>query len=323
MIKILKMTIVLITITVNCSAEILYTENYEGSEWDSVANCSDGNPDGGLWVWNDQGENCYTDTYQDITHYAGEVSSPGRGGTGKALKQWRHSGAVFMGYAGKLDSHVTPGTYRDLYQRYYIKWPNGLTVPTGVGTKFDRAWIYPTEGSEQGQVSVMAVPDLGDDGVIFTYIQEMNTNYEIIRTQTFAELGLNDGNWHSVEYHYRINDPGQANGEFEIWIDGYMIPLKYNQDPDEWTPNGASTPPEKIYGENAGLGLYDISGTPDNFYYSSPIDPSIGNTGNSSSPYVCTPDEWMAMEWDDFVVSTTYIGLDTIFKSVGTSPLRH
>jgi len=312
---------VLIFLAIGISnAEIIIYENFDGDEWAAVNNCSDGSPGGGLWTWIDMGAGCVTKTYNGKTHYAGEVSFPGRGGSGRSLKQWRHTGSDFLGYDGYLNSTVASNAYRDLYQRYYMKWPNGFTVPTGVGTKFNRMYIGTDENPHVGQISVIAEGPLNDNGHFYIYMPGMSTNYTWFKTQTFSELGVNDGNWHCIEYHYRINTSGKADGEFEMWIDGYMIPLKYDSYPDKWTPSGESTPGEKVYGEDAGLGVYDISGAPSDFYYTKPIDPGIGNTGGGSSPYVCTPDEWLAIEFDDYVVSTAYIGPDNNLLLETTPP---
>jgi len=290
-------------------AAVIFSENYDGNEWDVVKNCSDGNPSSGRWDWTDSGPSCISATYQNITHYSGEVSTPGRGGTGKSLKLWRHTGSDFLDYSGYLNSYIPLGTYRDIYQRFYLKWPYGLTVPTGVGTKFNRMYIGTASSPRTGEVSILSEGELGDNGYFMIYMPGMGSNYTTFRTQTFSELGVNDGDWHSIEVHYKINSPGQSDGEFEMWIDGYMIPIKYYVGTVQlWSPLETENPPTHVYGKDAGLGIYDISGVPSDYYVSKPLDPGIGNTGSSNSPYVATPDEWLAFEFDDYVVSTTYIG---------------
>ena len=274
--------ILLIILYSPANAQIIFSENY-----DSIGdiNCNDAVPDG--WVaWN----GCPTDTYQGITHYSGEISSPGRGEVGKSLKLWRHNGLFATDYSGYLSSpDITSKNYRELYVRYYMKVPSGFDVSGGPGVKFDRFW----SNYDFGQVSMMAVEGGFHSGRFAIYCPSMGSpNY--FWSHSFNDLGINDGEWHCIELHYKMNSPGLSDGAIELFINGECVSLKYDKYPDVWTPEGQ--------------GYYTISGIPGDRVFKRALIPGIGNTGNA--PYVMTPDIWQAIEFDDYVVSTSYIGPD-------------
>jgi hypothetical protein len=185
--------------------------------------------------------------------------------------------------------------YRELYFRYYLRWPKGLSVPTGVGTKFNRAYAGSTQGARTGEVSLIAEGSLGDSGCFMLYLPGMSAKPDIFRTAKFSTLGINDGKWHCIEVHVKFNSECKSDGVVGIFIDGKAKSLGYYV--------GAT-----YYYTGNGNEFTSLSGIPSNIYYTMALAPGIGNTGGGASPYVINPDQWMAMEFDDYVVSTTYVG---------------
>ncbi len=96
---------------------------------------------------------------------------------------------------------------------------------------------------------------------------------------TFATV--TDGTWHSLETIRKLNDPGQANGIYEIWIDGGANGhwLKTNAD---YSPATSDTWFTSMYAAGLGIGNYS------------------DERWNMS--------DWTGVGFDDFVISTDYVG---------------
>ena len=91
-----------------------------------------------MWYENDT----YT-SRDSVTHYSGEISSPGRGGTGKSLKIWRHSDWPPMNnYSGGL-RYDFAGNYSNLFIRYFMKLPTSLSFH---GSDYIKSWRFNTTG---------------------------------------------------------------------------------------------------------------------------------------------------------------------------------
>ncbi len=293
----------------NSKAVIIFQENYDGITSNKNASGSffPYNPptttQGAQMDWSHWSASPSDyQTLNEVSHYSGDISAPGRGETGQALKQWRRNGPYFMDYTGYLNPQKfnwNTQKYRDLYFRYYFKWPHNLTVPTGVGTKFNRAYAGSSEGSSDGELYLGAEGALGDSGHFYIYLAGMGTGERTFRSESFLALGVNDGDWHCLEFHVKFNTPDQGDGIVGLFIDGNALNLSYyphQTDPEVWS-DGEFT---------------SWSGVPSDYYFTRAFVPGIGNTGNSVAPYVISPDEWTAMEFDDYIVSTTYIGPESV-----------
>jgi hypothetical protein len=91
---------------------------------------------------------------------------------------------------------------------------------------------------------------------------------------------VRDGLWHSFELRIRLNDPDQANGEIQFWLDGE---------------------------ERASFTGLDYGATAVDAFSKAAL--GIGNTGaRDCSPQGTFQEPWRAIEYDDFVISDSYIG---------------
>lgn len=307
--------ILLLLIATPAHSAVIFSESY-----DSVPDTHSGSTVPSGWsAWSAD----ESSTLNSVTHHAGEVSSSGRGGSGKAFKQWRRNGSYFLGYAGIIDKYFSWSDAlnkpRTIYSRYYMKWPNAIKSGEAAGytNKFGGRPYYDTS---QGQTSFALTPGIGlyDGGkVIFVLANGVkywdDSNIEV--TKTVAQMGLNDGNWHSVEFYYKLGTTGNADGELGFWVDG--VPQQLG------TYINANGPPNNRYYTCAGVAnptgnqcvITGLSGFSSNWYFTMPFVPGMGNTGNfGAEPYSISPDVWLAIEYDDYVTSTTYIGPD------GTTP---
>lgn len=137
-----------------------------------------------------------------------------------------------------VDSGTT--TYRDIYWRVYLR--NDSTWTGGGGDKLSRAQVLVSPTWEQA----MGAPVWSGGGgkppganylVIDPYSGTDATGR--IRTTTYNDfphlrwLGATRGatpifdqshvgKWYCIEAHVRLNDPGQSNGVFEMWIDDWL-----------------------------------------------------------------------------------------------------
>lgn len=216
-------------------------------------------------------------TEDGITHYSGEISAPGRGGSGKSLKIWRHSAwPNYNSYSGSLHyDFFAQSAYREVYLRYYMKLPAGMNID-----RFDnyvKLWrftlpegreLYLNFGTNTGTGT------LQNSGFI-----------HLLDSITFAQKLLATGNvpwdsaFHCYEFRIKLNTTGNSDGALEFWLDGAR---KYSN---------------TSFNFNAK--------TSDRFIALAHF--SIGNRDNESSPW---QNSWQAFEFDDFVLSTTYVGPD-------------
>jgi len=226
-----------------------------------------------MWYENDT----YT-SRDSVTHYSGEISSPGRGGTGKSLKIWRHSDWPPMNnYSGGL-RYDFAGNYSNLFIRYFMKLPTSLSFH---GSDYIKSWRFNTTGGsgeiyldfrqENGGLDMRAEGSWGiyDGGPWVTVLD--NTR--------FREIW--DGNWHCIEFQL-----GLSNRTLKLWVDGILI---YSDTNRSWSATG---------------------------YFDSIQHFAIGNCGDGG----VWQDSWEAIEFDDLVISTTYIGPGDYMPSPAPTP---
>ncbi len=216
-------------------------------------------------------------TFDSVTHYAGEISSPGRGGTGKSLKIWRHSTwPTYNSYHGPLAyTFPTSSSYREIYLRYYMKLPAGMNI-----NRFDnyvKLWRLNLSGG--GELYLNIGTDTGTGTL-------QNSGFiHLLNASTFAQKLLTAGNvpwdsaFHCYEFRIKLNSTGNSDGALEFWLDGVR---KYSN---------------TSFNFNAS--------TSDRFTYLQHF--SVGNRDDQSTSW---QNSWQAFEFDDFVLSTTYVGPD-------------
>jgi hypothetical protein len=97
-----------------------------------------------------------------------------------------------------------------------------------------------------------------------------------------ATSQIRDSQWHCHELRLRLNDEGQANARITYWLDGTQV-KDYSG---------------LAWGAAAGDAFNQVAHFP------------LGNTGarHRDNPPCYFQNEWRAMEFDDYVLSTTYVG---------------
>lgn len=214
-----------------------------------------------LWYEND-----ISSIKDSVTHYAGEISIPGRGNTGKSLKVWRHSDWPAMNnYSGGLRYDFS-ANYSNIFIRYYQKMPTALTLNA---SDYLKSWRFNTTGGsreiyldfrqEASGTDMRAEGSWGIyDGGPWVTVLDNNGLRQIW-----------DGNWHCIEFQL-----GLSNRTLNLWVDGVLIFSDMNRN---WVATG---------------------------YFDFIQHFAIGNSGDGGT----WQDSWQAIEFDDLVISTTYVG---------------
>ena len=284
--KISKIIVFLCLITIFLNAQVVFTDDYDNSG-DMGWNCSNAIRSGYTSL-----ASCDSSTYNNITHYAGEISTGGR--SGNSLKLWRRNG-IWTEYYGYLNKDFTSDEfnnhYKELYIRWYIKIPDewDANLNNGRTHKLQRAFIGSTQGSKTKQwyldvkgktfkTGKFSFYNTGGGGVLYS-------------KSTISELGVNDGNWHSLEWRLKLNsEAGVADGIIQIFIDGDVISI--------------------CEGENCSTSITKDFGIADNEFFTSVVPPAIGNLTDGTWNF--PTNGWYAIEFDDYIVSTERIGLADI-----------
>lgn len=282
----------LILISSTATGGVLKTETYDAlSDWV----CTDAAPS-----WWTGKSTCTSRSYDGTTHYAGEIDATGRGGTGKSLKQWKAPGTTEGGYDGYLnyrfDATEFANHYRALNARMYVKIDPELNATgcTGECPKFFNR-IY--GGDAAGQLDSDILFNLNGSTMQNSLFKVSITGgvspfNSIYSTSSAASYGLFDGEWHCIEVGIVVSDYGEANGEVHVYFDGEEIEIA-----------GGS-------GQNPSIGQTAVDfNWPANRYITAPFAPGVGNlTVEGVAQWTATDDTWHAIEWDDYVLSTEYIG---------------
>lgn len=203
--------LLLIIFPANALASNIFSDNFD----DCTLGCTVGGiaPNSANWMqWMVDNISATHDT---VTHYSGEITSPGRGGVGKSLKLWRHS-TSFTGsasYSGPLVME-SPGSYNNFYIRFYAKIPAELDMYGGVGLKMFR---FNTTG---GEIYLNILPDSYEDEWYrgnSTLSIEGGTGWKTI-LDVAQLLSVWDGNWHCWQFNFNL-----AGDSVTMWIDGVQI----------------------------------------------------------------------------------------------------
>jgi hypothetical protein len=144
-------------------------------------------------------------------------------------------GKTPQGYFRPVDAGTA--TYRDVYWRIYLRNAAGWTG--GGGDKLSRITVFASSTS-WAQAMVGHVWSGGPGGNILALDPASGTDEAgALRATTYNDferfrwlgavggsLTLFDaahvGQWYCIENRVRLNDPGQANGVFEMWINGAL-----------------------------------------------------------------------------------------------------
>ncbi len=247
----------------------------------------DWNPPGG-WTYADSAPGSSSDTYNGETHYCAEVSYPGRlGSSDKSLKVWRH-GSFFYNYCGSLQYMENISGNREIYNRWYMKIPENFSLSEGeCNMNYLKLWRY-IVANKSGCLLASWCP-----GAFEIYLNFNGPSFSKAMLQIGKSINpgagwhtlvpvseIRDGKWHSYELRIKLNDPGEANAEIDFWLDGKM---------------------------RANFTGLDYGAVADMSFSKAAL--GIGNTGaRDCNPQGEFQNQWLAIEFDDYVLSRQYIG---------------
>lgn len=210
-----------------------------------VGECSRPQP---AWIWCDDFDQDRLGQYFEYDNRGGRfvrATGVGVGGSG-AMRARFNAGDVNAGSL-KLAFGRTPGSYfrpvdsgsanyREVYWRFYLRNAPGWTG--GGGDKLARAVIF--AGSNWSEALIAHVWSGGSGGNYLVLDPASGTdaqgNVRTTKYNDFANLrwlgaqvgktpifdAAHVGQWYCIETRVRVNDPGQSNGVFELWINGNL-----------------------------------------------------------------------------------------------------
>jgi len=292
-IKTIKLTLLVILIfPVASSGAVIFIDDYDApgdTGWTCLGNVRTGYT----------GKAACSDplSYEGVAHYLGEISPGGR--SGNSLKLWRKNG-IWTGYGGYLDKDFSlqefNNNYKELFIRWYVKIPPEWDADLGGANthKLNRLYIGALAGAKTAEW-YMDVKGHTFKAGKFSFYNTATVDVHYTE-KTVTELGVNDGQWHSLEWHVKLNsETGSTDGGFTFYVDGEEVKIR-----------------DKRVGEYPGTPVYGIwnmdMGAATNHYFTSTLPPAIGNLSGGSWNF--PTDGWYAFEFDDYVVSTSYIGPD-------------
>ena len=262
--KLSFLLIALLFIVPRAEADIIFSDNFDSCSSNCTVTTS-GPPSEGGWTW----VTWYlTASYGGVTKPTAEITTPGRGGTGKSLKMWKSSGTGAAGgdYAGL--NLTFPGGGRDhFFMRYYMKIPSAFQFTGSSGGTGFKQWRLGTTSSTQGYNEIYLNA--------YTYgtnwsIQDGGGWVTVLNSSEFN--AIRDGQWHCIEWEIGI-----SSNTLRLWIDGVQ---KYSTTSKAWHLQGTVSNMQHFF---------------------------IGNTFDHAATW---QSGWQAMEADDFVLSTTKVGLE-------------
>lgn len=258
------------------------------------------------WIWCDDFEQDRLSRYFEVQQLSSgrftRQSGVGNGGSYGMRSIFNttpqtSAGSLMLAFGRTPQAYFRPvdaGTrnYREVYFRVYVKHPSNWQG--GGGEKLMRATSF-VSGSSWAQSMIAHVWSGGDapnDQYLYIDPASGTDAAGTVRTRTYNDFAnlrwlgnargatplfaqTQRGTWQCVEAHARLNDPGQSNGLFELWVNGRLDATRSGLN---WV--GSYT----AYGINAVF---------------------VENYWNKGSPVV------QERYFDNFVVSTARIGCGT------------
>ncbi len=201
------------------------------------------------WIWCDDFEQDHLSSYFEYDNAGGafvRATGVGVGSSTGMRARWAtvgqlSAGALHLAVGKTPQAYFRPadqGTavYRELYWRMYVRDQAGWVG--GGADKLSRAMSYASSsswaqamiahvwsGSVPNQDYLVIDPASGTDAsgnlITTTYNDFANLRW-LGAAQGVTPLfdASHVGQWYCVEAHARLNDAGQANGVFEVWING-------------------------------------------------------------------------------------------------------
>jgi hypothetical protein len=199
------------------------------------------------WIWCDDFEQDRLSQYFEYDNGGGSftrVAGAGRNGSYGMQATYAtgqvSNGSLHLAFGKTPQAYMKPvdgGTavYADLYWRFYVKYQAGWVG--GMGGKMTRSLGFVSATNfnsfhygqsyelSDGQTTLSTDPASGTDAagnlVTTTYNDFANMRY---LGQTVGSTPIFDashvGQWYCLEYHVKLNTPGQSDGLFELWING-------------------------------------------------------------------------------------------------------
>ena len=200
------------------------------------------------WIWCDDFAQNRTSSYFEYDNASGRfVRESGAGVNG--TPGMRATFAAGQSNAGSLKVAFgrTPGSYfdpvdagtqnfREIYWRVYVR--NAPDWTGGGGDKLSRAVVLANSNWAEAAIGHVWSGGTGGNHLVIDPASGTDTSGNLRTTQynDFANLrwlgsrtstsavfsGADIGQWHCVETRMRLNDAGQSNGTFQLWIDGEL-----------------------------------------------------------------------------------------------------
>jgi hypothetical protein len=200
------------------------------------------------WVWCDDFEEDRLGRYFEYVNPDGRFARVAGVGIGasRGMRARFGRGMVEVGNLKVAFGRTPSGTfravdrgtanYRDVYWRVWVRNQPGWR--SGPDIKMSRATVF--AGSNWTQAAIGHVWSGGADGNFLIIDPASGTDAGgSLRTTRYNDFGnlrwlgyasgqtpilktSSAGAWRCVEAHMRLNDPGQANGVLELWIDGRL-----------------------------------------------------------------------------------------------------
>ena len=202
------------------------------------------------WLWCDDFEvdrlSSYFEYEDDVGSFV-RVAGAGRNGTYGMRSRFtagqQSAGALHLAFGKTPSAYFKPvhdGTtiYRDVYWRMYLKNQAGWTG--GGGDKLSRGLSFVNANWSQAVFAHVWSGEPGPDDVYLKLDPASGTDAAgVLQTTQYNDFAhmrwlggvrsatpifdaAHVGQWRCIEAHARLNDAGQANGVFELWIDGTL-----------------------------------------------------------------------------------------------------
>lgn len=210
----------------------------DGSGSASVDECS--SPDS-AWIWCDDFEEDRLSSYFEHNAADGSfVRAQGVGIEGSAGMRARFgegqvsAGWLHLAIGQTPDSYMDPvddGTrkYREIYWRLYVRNEDAWTG--GGGYKLSRAWILGTTDWDKAMMAHVWSGGTDDQHLVIDPASGTDEQGNLVEDSRWLGLEVSDtpifapeniGQWYCVEARVRLNDAGESDGVFRLWIDGRL-----------------------------------------------------------------------------------------------------
>lgn len=200
------------------------------------------------WIWCDDFDQDRLGQYFEYDSRGGRfvrATGVGVGGSGAMRARFNagdvNAGSLKLAFGRTPDSYFRPvdgGTanYREIYWRFYLRNEPGWTG--GGGDKLARAVVFAGSNWSEALIAHVWSGGAGNNYLVLDPASGTDTqgNVRTTKYNDFANLrwlgaqvgktplfdAAHVGQWYCVEARVRVNDPGQSNGVFELWINGNL-----------------------------------------------------------------------------------------------------